>query len=64
MSMEHAKAFIERMNTDEAFCNTIMAIKNKDEVFKVIKGAGYECTIDEINILICLSGSSSDDLLY
>ncbi len=64
MSIEHAKAFIERMNTDEAFSNTIKAIENQDHVIHAVREAGYKCNVDEINILICASGPISDELLF
>ena len=64
MSIEHAKAFIERRNSDEVFCKSIMAIENQDDVFHAIREAGYECNIDEINILICVNGPSSDELFF
>ncbi|WP_449258117.1 Nif11-like leader peptide family natural product precursor [Chlorobium limicola] len=49
MSVEHAKAFIEKMKTDEAFRDKIMAIETPEERLKVIGAAGFECTLEEIN---------------
>ena len=49
MSVEHAKAFIERMKTDEAFREQIMAIETPEERLKAIAAAGFECTGEEIN---------------
>ncbi|WP_449258116.1 Nif11-like leader peptide family natural product precursor [Chlorobium limicola] len=49
MSVEHAKAFIERMKTDEAFREQIMAIETPEERLKAIGAAGFECTGEEIN---------------
>ncbi|MWV55266.1 Nif11-like leader peptide family natural product precursor [Chlorobium phaeovibrioides] len=49
MSVEQAKAFIERMKTDEAFREKIMAIETPEERLKAIAAAGFECTGEEIN---------------
>ncbi|ABB23751.1 Nif11-like leader peptide family natural product precursor [Pelodictyon luteolum] len=49
MSVEQAKAFIEKMKTDEAFREKIMAIETPEERLKAIGSAGYECTGEEIN---------------
>ncbi|NTU54159.1 MAG: Nif11-like leader peptide family natural product precursor [Chlorobiaceae bacterium] len=50
MSVEHAKAFIEKMKTDEAFREQIMAIETPEERLKAIEGAGFDCTADDINV--------------
>ena len=49
MSVEQAKAFIERMKTDEAFREKIMATETPEARLSVIKDAGFECTAEEIN---------------
>jgi len=49
MSVEQAKAFIEKMKTDEAFREKIMAIETPGERLKAIGAAGFECTGEEIN---------------
>ncbi|WP_449258991.1 Nif11-like leader peptide family natural product precursor [Chlorobium limicola] len=49
MSVEHAKAFIEKMKTDEAFREQIMAIETPEERLKAIGAAGFDCTGEEIN---------------
>ena len=49
MSVEQAKAFIERMKTDEAFREKIMAIETPEERLKAIGAAGFEFTGEEIN---------------
>ncbi|ABB23741.1 Nif11-like leader peptide family natural product precursor [Pelodictyon luteolum] len=49
MSVEQAKAFIERMKTDEAFREMIMAIEMPEDRLKAIGAAGFECTGEEIN---------------
>ncbi|TCD47945.1 Nif11-like leader peptide family natural product precursor [Chlorobium sp. N1] len=49
MSREQAKAFVEKMKTDEAFREKIMAIETPEERLKAIRAAGFECTGEEIN---------------
>ncbi|NTU54154.1 MAG: Nif11-like leader peptide family natural product precursor [Chlorobiaceae bacterium] len=49
MSTEHAKAFIEKMKTDEAFREKIMAIETPEERLKAIGAAGFPCNGEEIN---------------
>ncbi|WP_449258995.1 Nif11-like leader peptide family natural product precursor [Chlorobium limicola] len=49
MSVEQAKAFIEKMKTDEAFRELIMAIETPEDRLKAIGAAGFECTGEEIN---------------
>ena len=49
MSAEQATAFIEKMKTDEAFRERIMAIETPQDRLKAIIAAGFECTGEEIN---------------
>ncbi|WP_225739478.1 Nif11-like leader peptide family natural product precursor [Chlorobium phaeovibrioides] len=49
MSVEQAKAFIEKMKTDEAFREKIMTIETPEDRLKAIAAAGFECTGEEIN---------------
>jgi predicted ribosomally synthesized peptide with nif11-like leader len=49
MSVEHAKAFIERMKTDDAFRERVMAIEDAAGRIACIRGEGYDCTVEEIN---------------
>ena len=51
MSMKQAKAFIEKMKTDEAFHDRIMAIEDADKRLKAIPLEGFECTTNDINLL-------------
>ncbi|MEQ8222259.1 MAG: Nif11-like leader peptide family natural product precursor [Candidatus Eremiobacterota bacterium] len=51
MSMESAKAFVERLKTDEDFRNKVTDCKN-DEAWKAfVKQAGYEFTKDDMELL-------------
>ncbi|NTU54153.1 MAG: Nif11-like leader peptide family natural product precursor [Chlorobiaceae bacterium] len=49
MSVEQAKTCIEKMKTDEAFRERIMALDTPEDQLKAIEDAGYDCTSDEIN---------------
>lgn len=49
MSVEQAKAFIEKMKTDEAFREQIMAIENPVERLSAINLAGFDCNAEEIS---------------
>lgn len=48
MSMESAKAFIERMKTDEDFAKKIMAENNNDDRMELASCEGFTFTKDEI----------------
>lgn len=48
MSMESAKAFIERMKTDEDFAKKIMAENNNDDRMALASREGFIFTKDEI----------------
>ena len=49
MSVEQAKAFIERMKTDEAFREKVLAIEDAAGRIACIQGEGFDCTAEEIN---------------
>jgi predicted ribosomally synthesized peptide with nif11-like leader len=51
MSMEQAKAFIEKMKTDGTFRDRIMSIEDTDRRMKTILLEGFECTKDDIHSL-------------
>ncbi|NTU68881.1 MAG: Nif11-like leader peptide family natural product precursor [Chlorobiaceae bacterium] len=59
MSVEQAKAFIEKMKTDEAFREQIMATETPEERLKAIEKAGFECTGEEINEAGAAVGSAA-----
>ena len=48
MSIEQAKAFIEKMKTDEEFTKRIMAIEDSDAQFQAIAEAGFDFTKEEL----------------
>ncbi len=48
MSLENVKAFYERLATDQAFRAQIQGFKSQDECSKIVKGAGYIFTQEEL----------------
>ena len=49
MSLEQAKAFIERMKTDDAFREKVLAIEAVTGRLACIQAEGFDCTPEEIN---------------
>ena len=47
MSIESAKAFIERMNTDEEFAKRTMEQRGKEQIASFLKTEGFEFSEDE-----------------
>jgi predicted ribosomally synthesized peptide with nif11-like leader len=60
MSIDQAKAFIERMKRDKAFADQVMAIEDVDEAMAFIKNAGFDFTMEEIK---AVKAELSDDQL-
>ena len=60
MSIESAKAFIERMKNDEEFAKKIMAETNADSRMALACGEGFTFTEEEIGQL---TGELTDDEL-
>ncbi len=48
MSQQAAQACVERMKTDDAFREKVMAAESIDERMEIINAAGFTCTADEI----------------
>lgn len=48
MSLEHAKALIEKLKNDEAFRLSIIAIEDVNARLRAIIDAGFSCSIEEI----------------
>ena len=48
MSLDHARAFIQKMKTNEAFRKSIMAIEDVDVLLAVAKSEGFEITDAEL----------------
>jgi len=58
MSLESAKAFMERMKTDEDFMKNVMKCKDKESRIQFVNAAGFNFSADEINMEL---QSLSDD---
>ena len=48
MSLNQARAYIEKMQSDETFRNRVMAIEDVAERFKLIKSEGFDCSETDI----------------
>jgi predicted ribosomally synthesized peptide with nif11-like leader len=51
MSLEQAKAYIEKIKSDTAFRERVMAIGDIEARMALVKEAGFNCTADEIREL-------------
>ena len=60
MSIESAKAFIDRMKKDEAFAKKVMAIQDAEARMELVKAEGFDFTATELEPL---HGELSDDEL-
>jgi predicted ribosomally synthesized peptide with nif11-like leader len=60
MSIESAKAFIERMKTDEEFAKNVMVCKDADTFRSLVQAAGFEFNDEEIREVTGVI--SNDDL--
>jgi len=49
MSQESAKAFVERMKSEEKFRSTILAIEDVSARAKLIHAEGFDCSAEEID---------------
>jgi predicted ribosomally synthesized peptide with nif11-like leader len=49
MSQKAAKAFFEKIKTDDFFRRKVMAAENDVDRIKLIKAEGFNCSMDEIN---------------
>ncbi len=49
MSAEQAKAFIEKIKSDEAFREKVMSIEGASDRIAFIRNEGFTCTEDEIH---------------
>ncbi len=60
MSMESAKAFIERMKTDEDFRNKVNECKDQETRMAFVKHAGFNFTKDDLDLA---KAELSDDVV-
>ncbi len=51
MSIESAKAFIERIKVDKEFATSVSEFGSKDERMVFVKENGFDFTADELNSL-------------
>ncbi|NTW82699.1 MAG: Nif11-like leader peptide family natural product precursor [Chlorobiaceae bacterium] len=57
MSIEQAKALIDKMKTDDSFRSRIVAIEDLTQRMHVIQEEGFSCTIEEIQKVSAEIGS-------
>ena len=51
MSLDQARAFIDKMKTDDAFCECVMAIEDVPGRLSIINREGFDCTEAEIKLV-------------
>ena len=51
MSVDQAKAFVEKMKADEAFRARVMAVEDVDARMALIVAEGFDCSAAEIGAL-------------
>ncbi len=51
MSLESAKAFVERMKTDEDFRKKVNECKDNEDRMSFVKQAGYNFTVEDIELV-------------
>jgi len=51
MSEDQAKAFVEKMKSDEAFCAKVMAEEDVEARMALIGAEGFDCSAEEIGSL-------------
>ncbi|MEI7696154.1 MAG: Nif11-like leader peptide family natural product precursor [Chlorobium sp.] len=60
MSLDSAKAFVEKMKSDETFRNRVMAVEDVAGRLSLISSEGFDCSEEEIKRV---SEELSDDEL-
>ena len=60
MSIESAKAFIERMETDEEFSERVKSVADQDERSALVKTEGFDFSTEDIKAV--KSGLSDEEL--
>ena len=51
MSIESAKAFLEKVKNDEDFRKSVRKIATAEERMEFVKGAGFDFTKEELNMV-------------
>ena len=62
MSVENAKAFIEKLNSDETFRNRIAEAGDDQARLHMAREAGYEFTAAEFNNTVAKMTGAADEL--
>jgi predicted ribosomally synthesized peptide with nif11-like leader len=62
MSVQSAKAFLEKMNLDKAYAQAFSAAKTGNEKMAIAKSAGFEFSLSEINEVLSDFPLSDQDL--
>jgi len=52
MSVEHVKAFIEKMKSDEAFRKRVLAIEEPEARLEFIRKEGFDCKVNDIQLYL------------
>jgi len=60
MSEDQAKAFVEKMKSDEAFRARVMAVEDVTERMGLINAEGFDCSAEEIETV---AGALADEEL-
>lgn len=63
MSKVAAEQLIEKLKSDEEFRNQILAVEDLDERLKLIKTAGFDCRLEEIEAVQAEQVTLTDDEL-
>lgn len=65
MSVEQAKSFIEKLNSDEAFRNQVAAASDNEARLSIAREAGYDFLLEDLqqSIPAQADGELSDDQL-
>ncbi|MBT3255615.1 MAG: Nif11-like leader peptide family natural product precursor [Deltaproteobacteria bacterium] len=60
MSIESAKAFLEKVRNDEDFRNSVGKIATAEERTEYVKGAGFDFTMEEMDTVKSELGVNQD----
>jgi predicted ribosomally synthesized peptide with nif11-like leader len=55
VSQDAARAFIERVKTDEEFRARVLTVADADGRLQLVRSEGYDCSAEEIEALAALS---------
>lgn len=52
MSIESAKAYVERMKTDEEFRKKVLAIEDSEKRMQFVKAEGFDFSSNDIKVVL------------